>query len=185
MIRRVSRSERSGSGRGKVTLPRPENAVLADGNRPTSDGKRLLRTATARSAAVLTARKGALFASIMTKNISNEFQKEIRLKIFRNKGFASIRSARFAVRKERAALFAPTMTKNILREFQFEIPLKIFRNKEQAVAVRKDKSTEKPHFSRSFVITKSKGRQRMPLRRGNDEGAYYRRRANGSARRSM
>ena len=130
-------------------------------------------------------RKAALFASEMTKNISNEFQKEIRLKIFRNKGFASIRSARFAVRKERAALFAPTMTKNILREFQFEIPLKIFRNKEQAVAVRKDKSTEKPHFSRSFVITKSKGRQRMPLRRGNDEGAYYRRRANGSARRSM
>ena len=33
-------------------------------------------------------RKAALFAPIMTKNISNEFQKEIRLKIFRNKGFA-------------------------------------------------------------------------------------------------
>ena len=97
----------------------------------------------------------------------------------------SPRRLRNVTLRRKAALFAPTMTKNILREFQFEIPLKIFRNKEQAVAVRKDKSTEKPHFSRSFVITKSKGRQRMPLRRGNDEGAYYRRRANGSARRSM
>ena len=38
-------------------------------------------------------RKAALFASEMTKNISNEFQKEIRLKIFRNKGFSRLTEA--------------------------------------------------------------------------------------------
>ena len=153
MERHVLGSGRSVSGRRWGSPRRLRNVVLTDGNRPTFDGKRLLRTATARSAAVLTARKAALFASEMTKNISNEFQKEIRLKIFRNKGFAPDRSARrepsdSGVQRRDAELCAPTMTKNILREFQFEIPLKIFRNKERALAVRKDKSTEKTHFSR-------------------------------------
>ena len=41
-VRKEKGASESGSGRGKVILPRPENAVLADGNRPTSDGKRLL-----------------------------------------------------------------------------------------------------------------------------------------------
>ncbi len=62
MERHVLGSGRSVSGRRRGSPRRLRNVVLADGNRPTSDGKRLLRTATARSAAVLTARKAALFA---------------------------------------------------------------------------------------------------------------------------
>ena len=88
MERHVLGSGRSVSGRRRVTPRRLRNVVLADGNRPTSDGKRLLRTATARSAAVLTARKAALFACETMKNILREFQIEIPLKIFRNKDFS-------------------------------------------------------------------------------------------------
>ncbi|HIW03034.1 MAG TPA: hypothetical protein H9892_06815, partial [Candidatus Protoclostridium stercorigallinarum] len=70
MERHVLGSGRSVSGRRRVTPRRLRNVTLR--------------------------RKAALFASEMTKNISNEFQKEIRLKIFRNKGFAPDRSARKA-----------------------------------------------------------------------------------------
>ena len=50
------------SGAVRVIPRHPENAVLADGNRPASDEKCLFRTATARSAAVLTAQKdGSVF----------------------------------------------------------------------------------------------------------------------------